>query len=83
MISALLYPFLKRWQNKPSEIAGNDAIGQSAKVLEAITADQEGKVSWSGTDWPAQLANGEEALAVGDTAVIRQLAGIRLIVGNK
>ncbi len=80
LISAVLYPFLKRWQDKPSPIAGNDAIGQSAVVTEAILSGQTGKVSWSGTDWPAQLSDGSEQLDVGATATIRKLEGIRLIV---
>lgn len=82
LVSLVLYPILRRWQNKPSPIAGNDAIGQSGVVLEAITSDKQGKVNWSGSEWPAQLADGEQDFAVGDTAIIKQLEGIRLIVGR-
>ena len=81
-VSALLYPVLRKWQNKPSPIAGNDAIGQSVEVIEAISAQQTGKVIWSGTDWAAQPADSEASFAVGDTAVIVKLEGIRLIVGR-
>lgn len=82
VVSAGLYPMLKKWQNKPAPIAGNDAIGQSAKVVEEIQADRQGKVLWSGTEWPAQLADGQDSLQVGDKVVIRKLEGIRLIVGR-
>lgn len=81
-ITALLYPMLKKWQNQPAPIAGNDAIGQEVKVIEAISADSTGKVLWSGSDWPAQLAKGESDFAVGDSAKIKRLDGIRLIVGR-
>jgi len=78
----LLYPPLKKWQNKPSVIAGHDAIGQRVTVLEAITPASEGKVEWSGADWPARAENSEIELSVGDTAIIKKLEGIRLIVGK-
>jgi membrane protein implicated in regulation of membrane protease activity len=81
-VSAALYPVLKKWQNKPGAIAGNDAIGQSVKVVEAISADQAGTVTWSGTDWAAELADGEAAFESGSTAKIRKLEGIRLLVGR-
>lgn len=81
-ISAALYPMLRNWQNKKSPISGNDAIGQTVEVTQAISSGKKGKVIWSGTDWPAQLAKGEADLAEGDTAVIRKLKGIRLIVGR-
>lgn len=80
--AAILFPPLKRWQQKPSPLPGNDAIGQKAKVIEAITEGGTGKVVWSGTEWPAQIDSGETALAVGETATIRKLEGIRLIVGR-
>ena len=80
--AGLLYPPLRKWQSKPGEIAGNDAIGQSVKVIEPILPDQEGKVLWSGADWPAKLAEGESAIEVGQNAVIKKLEGIRLFVGK-
>ena len=82
VVSVVLYPLLKKWQDQPAVIPGNDAIGQKVKVVEAISAEQEGKVTWSGTDWPAQLAEGEAAFELGESAIIRRLAGIRLIVGR-
>ena len=80
--AALLFRPLKKWQAAPGAIAGNDAIGQSVKVIESITLEGEGKVLWSGSDWPAKLAEGEEAIGSGEHAVIKKLEGIRLIVGK-
>ncbi len=80
--AAVLYPMLKKWQNQPSPISGNDAIGQRVTVLEPITPEREGKVMWSGSDWPARLASGNEGLAEGESAIIKRLEGIRLIVGR-
>ena len=82
-VSLLLYPPLRKWQAKPGPIAGHDAIGQQTKVIAAIGANSEGKVLWSGADWPAQLAEGEAPFEEGDVAIIKKLTGIRLIVGRE
>lgn len=82
LTAAVMYRPLKRWQNKPSALAGNDAIGQQAMVVKAIANGGTGKVVWSGSEWPAQAAVGEADFAVGDTAIIRELKGIRLVVGR-
>lgn len=82
VISLALYRPLKRWQDKPGPMPGNDAIGQAAEVTEAITNDKAGKVLWSGTEWPAELADNEAAADTGEQVVIRELEGIRLIVGR-
>ncbi|MBX2849493.1 MAG: NfeD family protein, partial [Acidiferrobacterales bacterium] len=81
-VSAVLYPILRKWQNTPSPIAGNDAIGQRVEVIEAITTSKNGKVLWSGSEWPAEIEGEQEAFEKGDKAVIRRLEGIRLIVGK-
>ena len=79
LVSAGLYGPLRRWQDKPGVIAGNDAIGQSATVTKKISSTKPGKVSWSGTDWPAEAA-ADDSFEVGDVVKIDQLEGIRLIV---
>ncbi|MFT4636389.1 MAG: hypothetical protein ACI854_002704 [Arenicella sp.] len=81
-IAALLYPILKKWQAKPGPIAGNDAIGQRVVVLKAISRGKNGRVQWSGSKWNAELADGEDDIAVGEAAVIVKLEGIRLFVGS-
>ncbi len=81
--AALFFPPLRKWQKKPGVIAGNDAIGQRVKIIEPITATSEGKVEWSGSDWPARLHDDNDGdLAEGDMAVIKKLEGIRLFVGR-
>ncbi len=81
LTSFVLFRPLRRWQAQPSPLAGNDAIGQIGDVIEAIEAGGEGKVSWSGAEWPARAESGE-TFAVGDKATIRALDGISLIVGR-
>ncbi len=84
LVAIALYPLLQKWQNKPAPIAGNDAIGQQVDVLEAVGPSSNGKVQWSGTDWPAQLADGEDGeIAQGEVAVITKLEGIRLIIARQ
>jgi membrane protein implicated in regulation of membrane protease activity len=82
VVSAVLYPFLKKWQDQPAVIPGNDAIGQKVNVIQAISAAKDGRVSWSGTDWSARLAEGEAGFESGESAIIRKLVGIHLIVGR-
>ena len=81
-VSVALYPMLKKWQNQPSALAGNDAIGQSVKVVEIITTEKPGVVNWSGSDWAAELADGESPFEAGTTAKIQKIEGIRLFVGR-
>ena len=82
LITLALYPMLKKCQNKPTKIAGNDAIGQRVEVLQAISAQSQGQVAWSGSKWPAQVDDSSDTFDVGDAAEIRRLEGIRLIVGK-
>lgn len=78
------YQPLKRWQAQKSPLAGNDAIGQSVKVLTEITRDQPGKVTWSGVEWNAELcATQGRSILPGEPAYIVELTGIRLIVASQ
>lgn len=81
-VSFLLYKPIKKWQNKPSPIAGNNAIGQSVKVTVTVTSQNSGKALWSGSEWVVELDQDEQDIAAGDTAVIRKIEGICLIVGR-
>ncbi len=96
LLTLALYRPLKRWQNAASPIAGNDAIGQEVRVVSAISANQAGAVQWSGSEWPAALADDNSdddsvsagelsgvVLAPGDKAYIVKLEGIRLFVSSK
>jgi membrane protein implicated in regulation of membrane protease activity len=80
LIALIAYPALKKWQNKPSPIAGNDAIGQRVEVTRTIGPGSGGKVQWSGSEWSAQLAEGESEISAGNSAFIVELEGIRLFV---
>ncbi len=83
VITALLYRPLKRWQQQPGAIAGNDAIGQQVLVKSPIEPGQQGKVMWSGSEWPAELGEHEEALGAGERAYILAVSGIRLRVSKR
>jgi membrane protein implicated in regulation of membrane protease activity len=83
LLALLLFPALRKWQAKPSPIAGNDAIGQRVKVIETISPNNSGKVLWSGSDWKAELADGEQEILADESAVIIKLEGIRLFVGRQ
>ncbi len=81
LLVALLYKPLKRWQQQPGKLKGNTAIGQKVTVIEDISAEQTGKVHWSGTDWLAELDTSAEVLIPkGASAEIVSLEGIRLTV---
>ena len=80
-ITALLYAPIRRWQNKPAVMKDNTAIGKRVDVLEPIGPSNPGSVSWSGSDWQAELAPGETAtIAAGDRATVVAVEGIRLLV---
>jgi len=80
-ITALLYAPIRRWQNKPSAMSDHNAIGQQVVVIEAIGPSNAGSVSWSGSDWQAELAKGEsDALEIGQNATVVSVKGIRLFV---
>jgi len=81
LITALLYAPIRKWQNKPSAIAGNNAVSQRVKVTGAISPSQAGTVSWSGSQWQAELVSGSsQELVEGDWARVVDVQGIRLIV---
>lgn len=71
---------LRRWQNKPGPIAGNDAVGQTVDVIETISAGHPGKVRWSGTDWDAELEEGADTIEADTKATIVAMHDITLTV---
>jgi len=65
-------------------ISGNNAVGQKVVVKGSISKDAPGVVVWSGSDWQAELAEGQqEEIAIGATAHVVRVEGIRLIVSSK
>lgn len=79
--TVLLFAPIRRWQQKPSAMSDNNAIGKRVVVKSAVSQSQTGSVSWSGSDWQAELADGETAtLAAGDKAVVVSVTGIRLFI---
>lgn len=82
IITVLINKPLRQWQKKPGAIAGNDAVGQSVDVLQDISADKPGKVSWSGSEWHAELVAGGPDIKAGERATIVSMHGITLVVEN-
>lgn len=81
VITLLLNKPLRKWQQQPGAIAGNDAVGQSVDVLQDISLEKPGKVSWSGSEWHAELApSSSSSLKQGERAKIADMHGITLVV---
>lgn len=81
IICILLFKPLRKWQSGPAASAGNDAIGQRVEVLKSVAPGSAGQVQWSGTDWRAELAEGEvEEIRQGSPAEIVALSGITLYI---
>lgn len=80
-ITAILFAPMRRWQNQPSAMEGNDAVGQTVVVEKAISPGNTGTVSWSGSDWQAVLAPGvNETIAEGASATVVSIQGIELSI---
>jgi len=83
VITALLFAPLRKWQKQPSAISGNNAVGQKVVVKKAISSGTPGVVNWSGSDWQAELVQGQvDEIASGDRAQVVAVEGIRLIVSS-
>ena len=59
----------------------SEYVGDKATVVIDIPADGEGKVFYRGTEWIA-LSKSHERIHKGKSVVIKELDGIRLIVGE-
>ncbi len=80
-ITALLYTPIRRWQNAPTELSDNSAIGQKVSIVETVAPGAAGKASWSGSEWQAELVAGHlQPLQPGQAAEIVAVEGIRLIL---
>jgi len=83
VITALLFSPLRKWQKQPSAISGNNAVGQKVVVKTTITRNTPGVVNWSGSDWQAELAEGQvDEIYSGASARVVSVEGIRLIVSS-
>ena len=84
VVAVLGYRPLKRWQLAKAPMSGNDAIGQSVRVLTTVSREQDGTVSWSGAVWQARLvASQSEPIQPGEPACIVELGGIHLIIASQ
>lgn len=79
--TVLFFAPIRRWQKKPSAMSGNNAIGQQVTIKQPVGPATRGTVSWSGSDWQAELAQGESiTLSAGDAATVVSVEGIRLLI---
>lgn len=84
VVTALGYRPLKRMQLSRTSMHGNDAIGQSVRVLATISPAQDGVVHWSGADWQARLVPGQnQPIGPGEPAFIHAVQGIHLIISSQ
>ena len=81
-ILLLLKP-MRKWREGKSPMQGSDAYGQRVRVVEAIGRGQPGAVTWSGSRWNAELAEGAEPVDAGADAVIVSVEGITLRVKDR
>ncbi len=59
-----------------------DFIGHPVTVVTAIPAGGTGRVSYRGSEWPAESEDGS-AMAEGESAVVRRTDGITLVIGRR
>jgi len=83
LVTAVLFTPIKKWLKQPTGIAGNNAVGQKVSVKTPISPEQGGEVIWSGSDWQAELAEGQsETIQAGESAQVVSVQGIRLLVAK-
>ncbi len=59
------------------------AIGQKVRVIEEVSSSSDhGRVFYNDMEWLATSELPEENFAAGDTAVIKDISGIRLVIGH-
>ena len=84
IVTAVFYRPLRNMQKESSGIEDNNAIGHKVTVTKSISADQPGEVTWSGSNWQAELADiNDDPINAGDRAVVVAVEGIRLLVESQ
>ena len=75
-------PFVSRFVNRDTERTNADGlIGKKGKVTAQIdNAMAAGAVVVNGQEWTARSAKEETVIPVGETVVIREIRGVKLIV---
>lgn len=67
-----------------SEKTNTDAIiGQEGKVIEKIEPHMPGRVKVNGQDWSALAADGAQTLDAGETVIVSNISGVKLLVEKK
>ncbi len=77
-------PIAKRKMNSKGEETNiNAIIGTTGVVEESIDWKSPGRINADGKSWRAVLAEGAQPLAEGQQAVIKEVKGVTLIVGEE
>ena len=82
LVLFLAVSFVSRFVNRDTERTNADGlIGKKGKVTAQIdNAMSAGAVVVSGQEWTARSAKEETVIPVGETVVIREIRGVKLIV---
>jgi membrane protein implicated in regulation of membrane protease activity len=81
MLLLLRKPLMKRLYKTSSNIDPDEEfIGHTGVCETAITPEQDGKVSFKGTQWAATAS---ESVGVGDKVVISSKEGLKLVVSKE
>lgn len=77
----ILWKPLQKQRHKSAKNGYKNMVGDTVYVgADGLEPDKIGEVTWSGTIMKARLAHGQEALAAGATAIIKDVAGNTLII---
>ena len=76
----LTRPFAKKVAGKSVPTNADRVIGEEAVVLEKIEESAPGQVKVLGQIWTARAKNADTVYNVGDTVIVDEIQGVKLIV---
>lgn len=75
---------IKHVNNRSVKTNADSLIGREAVVTQRIdNLGSTGRVQVSGQDWTARSVRPEQCIEVGETVMIRNIEGVKLIVGKR
>ncbi len=77
-------PLVKKIQSAPKEKTNADrVIGQIAKVIQPVRADNRGRIRVDGLDWSAAVQNKEDSFEIGEEAQVVRIEGVTAYIQRK
>lgn len=77
-------PLVKKIQSAPKEKTNADrVIGQIAKVIQPVSADNRGRIRVDGLDWSAAVQNKEDSFEIGEEAQVVRIEGVTAYIQRK